>query len=336
MKTQLRKKRLLQQRQKINNRNTDCQNNLEATYAYYNKMRTDSGMIPLKRNEILEQGATNHAEYLYENFEYIPHDLTLHNEDDSFIHFTGVKSWDRAISAGHNTGFISEGIAFTGKAKNAIDGLMTAIYHRFGILNFFMDEVGLSNYIVSSNCMFSFVHNSSLSVLDDLCLQELNTSGRPHQICKESKTLPMSLFSKSVYDIAKQNPPYVLYPPNNGKNIIRKFYGEIPDPMPDKEFTGNPVSIQFNRKYYRLKSIEMISFRMQEVGTYQFLEGRILKKDTDPNKRFNENEYAFFPFEVYKPYTKYIVEFKYTLKGVEQDSIVWTFTTNKREDYRKN
>lgn len=329
----IRRKKIKKLRDTLYDKNY-CQNSIDKAYTYFNKIRTDSGLIALKRNKILEQAATNHSEYLYENFEYIPHDITMHNEDESFLFFTGEKSQKRAIYEGYSTNRVGEGIAFARTSRESIDGLMTAIYHRFSILDFKIDEVGLSNYKFANNCMFSFVHNPSNSILNNLCKQDLNATSNDYKLCKDEKKMSARLYWKSMNEILEKNPKYVLYPPSNGKNIIRMFYGEIPDPMPDRDYTANPVSIQFNHYFYKRKEIEMISFRMQDIYSAQLLEGKIVKEGDDVNDLFNSYQFAFFPYEIYKPYTAYIVEFKYKINEVEQEPIVWRFTTGNKKDYR--
>ncbi len=331
VKLELRKKEIQRFRDQVLVKN-HCQNSLKETYMYFNKMRTDSGMIPLKKNHILEKTATNHAEYIFENFDYIPSEQSKHYQNESFIFFTGVNPYQRAQYEEHFTNYVSEGIAFADTAKKTIDCLMTAIYHRFTILNFTFDEVGLSNYKLANNCTFSFVHNPSNSLLNDLCQKDVNATSRDFILCKDDKKISRSSYWNFINTISKQNPDYVLYPPNRGKNIIRRFDGERPDPTPDLEFTGNPISIQFNKYFYKRKSVDMISFRVQEyLG--DFLEGRILKKDTDPNKIFSMYEYAFFPLNILKANRRYVAEFKYTVDGVVQEPIIWSFTTGYKKSY---
>ena len=318
-------------------KNNSCNNkDILEHYAYYNKMRTDSGMIPLKRNEVLENSANNHAEYLYENFDYIPHDTSKHYEDNSLPFFTGKNPYNRAFNTGHSSKYVGEGLAFAYTAKESIDGLMTAIYHRFDILDFNTDEVGISDYKLANNCMFSFVHNPSISIANSLCQKDFNTSYDDVSICKDDKKVSASLYRNSVSKIVKSNPKYVLYPPNNSRGIIRKFYGETPDPMPDKDFTGNPSSIQFNHYYYKNKSIKNTSFTIHKKNNNQVLDARILNKRNDPNGIFSRYQYALYPLKILEPYTTYIVKFDYLLNGIEQPPIIWKFTTGRKSDYRNH
>lgn len=335
IKSKKREIRLQRLKNEIYLRNYCTNTNIDATYAYYNKLRIDSGMTALKRNNVLERSANNHAKYLYENFDYIPHDLSMHLEDYSMLFFTGQKPYERALSEGYFAKTVSEGIAFAYTAKQSLDGLMTAIYHRFGILDFDIDEVGVSNYLMTNNCMFSFVHNPSISIVNDLCQQDLNTSMDELAICKEDKGISRSLYRDTLDAINKKNPPYVLYPPNNSTNIIRAFYGEIPDPMPDKEFTANPVSIQFNPYFYKNHSIEMSSFTIREVEKKEFLDARIINQKNDPNHHFNRYEFALFAFNIFDFSQNYIVEFKYRIDNKEQEPIIWRFSTGYKTNYRE-
>lgn len=300
-------------------------------YAYFNRMRTNSGMTPLTRNRALEQAADNHAEYLYTNFEDIPHDLTMHHEDMSFIYFTGKYPFERAQYEGYYSGQVGEGIAFAPSALQSIDGLMTAIYHRFGILNFYIDELGVSNYKIHDSCIFSFVHNNGIRGVNDLC-KNGEESYKKSRICKDNIIIDYSLYNRLMKSNSKENPRYVLYPSSNATNIIRKFYGEKPDPIPGKQFTANPVSIQFNPAYFANKKIEVISFKIRNNN--RFLKSMFMDQISDPNKIFSSTQFALFPLDIYKAFATYYVEFKYTVDGVYQRPIKWKFTTGYKIDYR--
>ena len=294
-------------------------------YKYFNMMRTQAGMIPLNINDILEKSAKSHSYYI-ELHEKELKGLSFHHEIEGKKGFSGVKSLDRAISAGYYSRNVGEGISTFCTAKESINSLMTAIYHRFGILSFSKNEVGVGYAQNPSRLDRNFVHNTGNSKLNELCKGDSTWIGNYYkEVCKD-KTLKVKKapYEEAKSSIQKRNPEYVIWPSKDSKNNLYYFKDEVPNPIPDKEQTGNPISIEFNPYYFK-KAIVMDSFRLYK-NNKEVTNTRILTKQTDPNKKFKSFQYALFPLDVLERNSVYNVEFNYSYNDLS-DTIKWSFTT---------
>jgi putative periplasmic protein len=116
--------------------------------AYLNFLRANAGLPTLAHSSVLEKSARNHARYLLQN----PEDG--HDERHrSNPFFTGNRPAERAQRVGYFYDGVHENIS-TGfypypeevdthlPVQQQIDGLMTAIYHRFSLLEQGIDEAG--------------------------------------------------------------------------------------------------------------------------------------------------------------------------------------------------
>ena len=117
---------------------------------YLNFLRAAAGLNPLSNSPVLERSARRHAKYLLINPED-GHDEKHRNNQ----FYTGYKPSDRARKAGYYFDGVHENIS-TGEYrhqdgfKNTLvlheqtDALMTAIYHRFSLLDQNIDEAGVA------------------------------------------------------------------------------------------------------------------------------------------------------------------------------------------------
>jgi hypothetical protein len=138
--------------------------------------------------------------------------------------------------------------------------------------------------------------------------------------------IEVEAYQNTFDSVQKLNPKYVLWPSVDSIDNLYEFNGESPDPMPDYNQTGNPISIQFNSYYYpNMVTIESFKLFKDEE---EVKETRILTKDTDPNKYFSEYEYALFPLNILERDTTYKAIFEYRYSGVIKN-IEWSFETMK-------
>jgi len=254
--------------------------------------------------------------------------LEYHKEKNGKEGFTGINASDRAIAQGYFSNNVGEGLSHRKTAKMSINGLMTAIYHRFGILSFTKNEVGIGFTQDSRELTRNFVHNTGNSNLNYLCQHDNYISGRYYyKVCADlGHKIENDDFTNAINDIKKKNPKYVIWPTKNSIDNLYKFSGEVPDPMPDYNQTGYPISIQFNDYYYP-NDIKMQSFKLFK-NKKEIKETRILTKETDPNKHFSKYEFALFPLNVLEKNTTYNVVFKYKYINMIK-SIEWSFKTMK-------
>ncbi len=296
-------------------------------YQYFNTLRQQAGMIALKPNKILQKSAKSHSRYIELHHKSIK-GLQLHHEVRGKKGFTGKTPSDRAIAQGYFSNNIGEGISNFCTAKESINSLMTAIYHRFGVLSFSKDEVGIGFTNDPKILDRNFVHNMGSSRLNQLCQGSSAWIGYYYEkVCADPKfKVKKEPYDKAKASIRGQNPEYVLWPSANSKNNLYYFQNEIPNPMPGFAKTGNPISVEFN-PYYFSKKVMMHSFKLFK-NNKEIKNNKILTKKTDPNKKFTRLQYALFPLDVLARNAVYNVEFKYSYNG-SIDTIKWTFTTMK-------
>lgn len=279
---------------------------LLADITYLNEIREDAKLNILLENTALKKSAKNHVTYLYQNDLHISHEQTKKN------FFSGRWPWDRALYTGYGTSIVSENISEGPETHTeSVDMLMLAIYHRFGFLDFNIDEVGIFK---NDNI---FVYNMGNSYIRKACDKDGDLSV---EFC-ETKKMKKSE-APNVYKIEKNNPDYVIYPPENSYYNLPAFYDETPNPVPDLKASGNPISIQFNPS--KTNSVEIIKFEIRDGE--ELLKSRLLTAKNDPNKKFKKFEYALFPLERLNFGRIYKVLLKAEVNGKPFNKS-WTFGT---------
>ena len=266
---------------------------------YLNEMRVGSGMIPFRANNLLDSAARNHSLYLITNNTF------GHYEDSSSSGFTGVRPSDRGTYVGYDWCIYSENIA-GGDANitESIDGLMSAIYHRFGFLNFMVDEIGISweydaGYFYKSVATFNMASPNSNS-----CSNNLDA-----------------------------NPEYVAWPHAGYTRAQTSFFNqESPDPVPEcNGVNGNPISIEFNGG--KTGTITMHSFKIYDDNGSEIIDTKALDASNDPNGHLGDRQFVLFPMRSLDIDSRYRVEFAYDEDGVDKN-IVWHFNT-RRYDHKR-
>ncbi|NLK67317.1 MAG: CAP domain-containing protein [Campylobacteraceae bacterium] len=281
---------------------------------YLNHIRTTSGLNLLSKNSILSTSALNHAKYSYEN------EAESHDEIEGKPYFTGKNPNERAFYAEYNS-FITENLSTNNTdAINSIDGLMSAIYHRFGFLDPKIDEIGWGSYGDDSGK--NFVYNMGNSKLESFCKEGVSDNGYGKfysGVCKDDK---ISISDIKLNTFQRLNrAPFILYP--NSKNTKAFFSRETPDPMPECKITANPISIEFNSFE---SPVAFVSFKVFE-GDKWLMNSKILTSLNDPNSLLNEFQFALFIKEPFKFNQTYKAEFRYIQRG-EPKVVEWEFTTS--------
>ncbi len=305
--------------------NDDCVACTSAeAYSYYNSILTSAGLITNPKHPNLHTAAENHANYLFLN------NSTGHGESPGLQGFTGNAPWDRTVAAGfQSTGSVTEGVSFGDKTpKEAIDGLMSAIYHRFGILRFDANSVGIGFKVKADKSgIAGFTHNPANSLLHDLCNSHTFSTGAYYfKVCAdETKKIEVGAYDGANDAIKAQNPKFVIWPPNNGTDVWTSFCCETPDPMPGFTETGYPVSVQFNDYFYTTAPV-INSFELFDASGAKVTATRLISKATDVNKKFDEFQFALFPLELLTPNSRYTTTAKFIINGSEE-VISWSFMT---------
>ena len=289
-----------------------------------NSIREAMQMQTLSQNEQLHTAAQAHADYLVLNHE------SSHNEIEGHRGFTGTRPVDRAFYAGYNASYVSENLS--GKNPNAqssVDGLFSAIYHRFGFLNPGIDEIGVGVTQDEENTQNSaFVYVMGNSELNRLCsVKSFNGFGKyVYRVCREKEhRIAEKKFHKAQNYNKQNNPKILLYPYDGQSEVPPAFYSEIPDPLPEYEVSGFPISIEFNDYFF--KKVQIDSFKLfkndEEVSNVLLMD-----KQNDPNMKFTDKQVALFPLERLEYDTTYRAVVVYRANG-KREKIMWEFSTKR-------
>ena len=262
--------------------------------AYINNLRTHAGLIKLTPNTFLNKAAKSHAKYLIQNQSH------GHYEKKGRYSYTGKTPSKRVTKAGYRSTVVMENLSInTPRQKESIDNLFSAIYHRFVFLNLFMNEIGLGTYKTKKKrgVKQAYVYNLGSSRLSKLCKKSYTmVSGNYYMkdVCKKrSKMIPQTQFNSKKSVVRKKNTAIVLYPYAGQKDVYPAFYNESPDPLPRYKVSGFPISVQFNKAFY--KKIKFTSFRLYNTQGKEIKKTKILHAKSDPHHLFSKFEFALMP-----------------------------------------
>lgn len=294
---------------------------------YLNDLRHQAGLIELQSDATLGLAAQGHAVYLQ------THRRWGHSQRRSETLFTGETPLSRMLNAGYTSRHNSENVSsHSGSATpmKSINGLMSAIYHRFGFLSFDYDEIGIG--YASANDFHSFVYNLGNSLKAALCEDDQQmpiTSAYVFKVCsRQQKQIPRHVFDKALLTVQQENAAVVVWPPRQGHQVPPAFYDESPDPLPSYDVSGYPVSVQFNPADFSSEMPVVSRFELFEAQS-----GKPVKiianfnQQTDINRKFNDNEHAIFPEKRLEWNTAYRSEVDYYTVDGQKHELSWQFTT---------
>jgi len=292
---------------------------------YLNSIRELMQMQRLAENEQLSSAAQAHADYLVLN------DESAHEEIMAHKNFTGVTPVERAFYAGYASSQVSENLSTKNhNARSSVDGLLSAIYHRFGFLNPGIDQIGVGvTQELKDSDKSAFVYLMGNSELNRLCTGPsfIGSGKYIYGVCKESEHRIKEREFYKVLQYSKQNnPKIILYPYDGEKEVPPAFYSEVPDPLPDHEVSGFPISVEFNDHFF--KNVTLRSFKLYVEGGEEVRDVRLMDKSSDPHQKFTSNQYALFPLQRLDYNQKYRAEVTYVSKG-KKETLIWYFYTQK-------
>ena len=286
--------------------------------SYLNEYRRGSGLSSLKQNQILSQAAKNHADYSAQN-EYMGHDETAGRAK-----FSGADPVSRAIAAGYKSRHILENIAYKNDFKEAVDGLFSAIYHRFAFLNLSVDEVG---YALASKDKFNaFVFEMGNSRLNAFCAKGASDTGAGRFYTNVCADKNLKIKDAKFDNFTGSSKPFVKFP--DATAVTPYFSDEIPDPFPECKITANPVSIEFNANAGEIKFKDFEIFK--DGKKLQNL--HVITNKNDVNSKFSKGQFAAFAREVFDFGAQYEAVFSYEQAnaqsaGAQVKQIKWSFKT---------
>ena len=281
-------------------------------------------MSKFLHNENLKKSATSHANYL------LTHDVIGHYQEKGTVGFSGVLPRDRVIRAGYKTGMSIENVSsHTIGYEKSVDGLFSAIYHRFGFLDFQVDEIGIGMaQDVQDSAKTAYVYNMGIYEINDLC-QKSSYAGEgeyTYHICAdENFKIKKSLFDAAYHACYKRNKKVVIYPYDEQSNVPPAFYDELPDPLPEHRVSGFPISIQFNPYYFKIVKLKRFELFL---GDKKVDNTKVYDHISDINSLFKRNEFALFPLERLEWDSRYRVEVEYKVFD-ESFTKIWHFKTKK-------
>jgi len=277
---------------------------------YLNRLRQGAGLIPFTSNKILNKASENHALYLIKNNTY------GHYEEANKSGFTGKFAGQRIRHTGYNTELIIENVSSNNKDyKASIDGLFAAIYHRLAFLDFQGDEIGISikqNSIDKTKT--AFVYNIGSSPLNKLY--------------KNSKKPSKVDLNNALQKYKSSNSNIITYPFNQQSDVPPVFFNESPDPLPNYDVSGFPISISFNQAIF--KDIKFLNFELFDSQGKRIRNTLIQNSKTDPNRRLNKFSFVLFPLDRLEWNSEYSVNF---LAIVDKKLFEkkWSFKTRKND-----
>jgi len=257
-------------------------------FNWFNFRRQQMGLAPVARNAQVDKAALAHSNYQAIN------DFITHDEVSTRRGFTGATVFERLQSAGYslpasNYAF-GEVISATGDKSgvNAAEELITAIYHRFVMMEPKFLEAGAG--IATGTSGYTYFTTN-------FATRTLNQGGLG-------------------------NGGMVTYPFDGQQNLPTVFYSnqEQPDPVPDRNEVGYPVSVHADIT----STLRVSSFTINPRGGAP-LSTLLLTHEKD-NEIAEPSVAAIIPLDVLQPQTDYEVRFVGTVDNVAVRRL-WSFRT---------
>jgi hypothetical protein len=257
-------------------------------FNWFNFRRQQIGLAPLTRNPLVERAAQAHSDYQAVN------NQITHDEASNRPHFNGVTPFDRLQAAQYifpKSNYAFGEVIRAGRDTSGVlhaEDLITAIYHRFVIFEpkFLEGGIGSTRGTRGSTYFTADFTNARLSE-GGLGFGSLVTYPFPDQ-----KNLPTVFFSDR----------------------------EEPDPVPDRNEVGYPVSVHVDIT----STLQVSSFTINPRGGEPLLT-KLLTAANDTNISYS-SVVAIIPLDVLGPQTFYDVHFVGAVDGVPVDRF-WSFKT---------
>lgn len=122
-------------------------------------------------------------------------------------------------------------------------------------------------------------------------------------------------------------PDIVVWPPSGAGDVPPAFFVEEPDPLPDLDVAGFPISIQINPAFAGKVVLKRFALsRLAGDRRVALDDVRVLDAANDPNGVLGTHEFALFPLQRLAWGTAYEAEAELILDG-EPRQLAWRFTT---------
>ncbi|HEX7635582.1 MAG TPA: CAP domain-containing protein [Noviherbaspirillum sp.] len=262
---------------------------------WFNFRRQQLGLSELVRNTKIDAAAQSHSSYQEIN------NVITHDEDPNKQGFTGVTTSDRLKAAGYllpsNDYAYGEVISSTSDSSgfHAAEDLIAAIYHRFLVFEPMFKEGGAGAATVSGGLTYFTANFAAIG---------LNTGLRRGQV--------------------------LVYPFPDQQRVPASFFSnnESPDPVPNRNEVGYPISVHANITSTLAVSSFTVTPRGGTALPVQLLTGT--PNPDAPNQSVDihtpASAAAIIPLQPLSAATTYDVQFTGSVDG-KTVSRSWSFTT---------
>lgn len=256
---------------------------------WFNFRRRQLGLQVLSRSSVIDTAALGHSIYQRDN------DTITHEQIEGKMPFTGRTAGDRLRRAGYTipvNGFAyGEVISATTDTSgfNAAEDLIAAIYHRFVIFEPLFKEAGVGAAGRSGGLTYFTTNFTAIGLTGGLAQGNI-----------------------------------VQYPVADQTRVPRNFFSdnESPDPVPNANEVGYPVSVHANIT----DILEVQTFTITPRGGNP-LPVRLLRKADDVHTP--ESVAAIVPLSPLAENTVYDVRFVGRVSGVGSNSAPWSTNINR-------
>jgi hypothetical protein len=100
----------------------------------------------------------------------------------------------------------------------------------------------------------------------------------------------------------------------------------MPDPLPDYDVSGYPVSVTFNDYFFH--KVKLNRFDLYDETGKKVTPVRLLSQENDPHGKFTQYQFALFPLKRLKYDTEYHASIVYTFQNKKYEKH-WSFHTRK-------
>ena len=255
---------------------------------WINYRRGQIGMPPMTASALIDRAAQSHSDYQRLNDE-ITHDQVAGKPG-----FTGIKVLNRLNAAGYNfvqSNSYAYGEVISATTNNSgfymVDELITAIYHRFVIFEPSFKEVGTGSGTTARNYTY----------------------------------FTADFAANNGYGAGIGTGNIVTWPFSDQTGVTPNFFSdyEAPDPVPNKNEVGYPISVHADIT----AKVTVTSFTIRARGG-ALLPTRLLQNDVDTQT--TPSAAAIVPLDVLKAATTYDVSFSGAINGSAVTKN-WSFTT---------
>ena len=123
-------------------------------------------------------------------------------------------------------------------------------------------------------------------------------SGRFRRPCADDTPIRIEYLEELDAASRRQLPELVVWPPDGADAVPPAFFIEEPDPLPDLEVSGYPLTVQFNPSFsHRVALRSFALYRLDGDRRRAVAAVRLLDQSSDPNGLLGAHEFALFPLQ---------------------------------------